>query len=327
MKIFLKKHIDAFEYYQQHLGLSMTKVGEIYNINRHALAKDYSPYYDAAKIFEKDDSYWCFDTNEAAAIDEYLHDPTTPIATISKTHHIVAKTLVYWIDKLGLNKRNPNFRKYQCNEHIFDVIDTEEKAYWLGFLLADGYNNQERGFIKLSLGDCDYDHLVKFNNFLGSNAPIKSDVGGSGNRTWSLWINRRYLSTILAKYNIIQNKSGKEKFSELIPSELYCHYIRGLIDGDGSVSDGDQPMISLVGSKSLLTRVLNIFATITPLNTNQHISQHGVIWKLRLNAQKNVLDLYQYLYQNATIFLDRKYNKAIRNMAVLKSRIKTGTVE
>ena len=31
--------------------------------------------------------------------------------------------------------------KGEYNKNVFDTIDTEEKAYWLGFIYADGYLN------------------------------------------------------------------------------------------------------------------------------------------------------------------------------------------
>lgn len=38
-------------------------------------------------------------------------------------------------------RENNNFRKYDINQYYFDKIDCEEKAYFLGFLYADGCNH------------------------------------------------------------------------------------------------------------------------------------------------------------------------------------------
>ena len=56
---------------------------------------------------------------------------------------------------------------HRINETIFDVIDTEEKAYWLGFLYADGYvsnhdKNKNRNVIELTLALNDFSHIKKF---------------------------------------------------------------------------------------------------------------------------------------------------------------------
>ena len=63
---------------------------------------------------------------------------------------------------LGLQKPD----KYYYNKHFFDVIDTEEKAYWLGFMYADGYITSKSFRIGLSLAIKDIEHLRKFNAFL-----------------------------------------------------------------------------------------------------------------------------------------------------------------
>ena len=39
----------------------------------------------------------------------------------------------------------------EYNRHIFDQIDTEEKAYWLGFILADGYLNTNKHMLRIKI--------------------------------------------------------------------------------------------------------------------------------------------------------------------------------
>ena len=73
---------------------------------------------------------------------------------------------------LGIEVVNQQ-NKLRFNENVFDTIDTEEKAYWLGFIFADGYiSSQKEGKKKqykfeLTLGVEDIDHLHKFNKFIG----------------------------------------------------------------------------------------------------------------------------------------------------------------
>ena len=60
--------------------------------------------------------------------------------------------------------------KPKFNENIFDNIDTEEKAYWLGFIFADGYIETQKPNMKYSFEIClsckDKHHLEKFNIFM-----------------------------------------------------------------------------------------------------------------------------------------------------------------
>lgn len=68
-----------------------------------------------------------------------------------------------WAKEIGiLRDRNASHRMHFCNEHIFDIIDTPEKAYWLGFLYADAYNEQTYNHsISLNLKSSDIDHMYK----------------------------------------------------------------------------------------------------------------------------------------------------------------------
>ena len=69
-----------------------------------------------------------------------------------------------------INKQN----RTKFNESIFDIIDNEEKAYWLGFIFADGYisssplrsDKKSRYDFEISLKASDVDHLHKFNKFM-----------------------------------------------------------------------------------------------------------------------------------------------------------------
>lgn len=74
-------------------------------------------------------------------------------------------------------------RKYTFNEEIFDIIDNEEKAYWLGFLAADGYVDKQLSKFGIELSIKDHDYSKEFE--------------------WCGW-NLKYL-------NKVYNQSRKEK--------------------------------------------------------------------------------------------------------------------
>ena len=63
------------------------------------------------------------------------------------------------------------------NRHIFDNIDNEDKAYWLGFIIADGYLNDNKHTLRIKLGDIDKNHLIKFIYFIGGDlSMLKSET-------------------------------------------------------------------------------------------------------------------------------------------------------
>ena len=69
-------------------------------------------------------------------------------------------------------KLSKAFKKYKLNESVFDTIDTEEKAYWLGFLMSDGYNHETHSQVSLRLQAGDKEILEKYKIFLETDVPI-----------------------------------------------------------------------------------------------------------------------------------------------------------
>ena len=95
----------------------------------------------------------------------------TPIE-ISDKYGFHVKTIRNKLTKNGLKlKKGPD---NLFNEHYFDVIDTEEKAYFLGYLMADGnistYNNQY--YIKCACTKKDEEIIYKFKEVLDSKNAI-----------------------------------------------------------------------------------------------------------------------------------------------------------
>ena len=79
-------------------------------------------------------------------------------------------------------------QKYTLNEKFFDEIDTEEKAYWLGFLYADGYNNEKRKEVKIRLAIKDENHLLKLRDtlYVKKNRPLYYGVNSAKNKRENL---------------------------------------------------------------------------------------------------------------------------------------------
>jgi len=77
--------------------------------------------------------------------------------------------------------------KYKINDSVFSVIDNNEKAYWIGFLAADGYVDYKTNRIGLKLKLGDIKHLEKFKTFLNFSGPIvieKAELGKSIRKKW-----------------------------------------------------------------------------------------------------------------------------------------------
>lgn len=143
----------------------------------------------------------------------------------------------------------------EYNRHAFDIVDTPEKAYWLGFIVADGYLNDNKHMLRIKLGDKDRVHLKKFIKFLnGEKEMLKSEIHNiTGNTQWYVSTYSKEIWQALKNLSVEQGKSGHERIP-ILPEKLYRDFIRGLWDGDGFIRE-NLTGIGLVGSYECLSFV------------------------------------------------------------------------
>lgn len=229
-----------------------------------------------------------------------------------------------------LKNRNIIIRKdgkKPIDSHYFDIIDTPAKAYWLGFLYADGCVGSYGSHmytIEVGLQKRDKKHLEKLKNALNSKHRINQK---SANLIYKngeyiehpvvrISFSDRYIYNALVKYGCEPNKTFIIKFPTNIPFELMSHFLRGHFDGDGCICDTDKThQMSIVsasydfieGYKKFFKDNYNfIFCE------NKKQTKNGYLYMLSVGSKKNIIWLCNYLYANSSelIRLDRKYEKA-----------------
>lgn len=313
MKTIPIKYKQALLESQNYLG-SIASLASKYNCERHTLTKYINQKLDISKCdYENETHCFLLDDNERLAIQLYIENNVS-IEEIVKQTKVSSSTLDRWVRKFNIQPRGCH-RHYNFNQSIFNTIDTEEKAYWLGFITADGYVNESRHFLNIKLQAGDEAHLYKFKQFLGCiEIPIKDDIGGSGQIVKSITVNSRTLVNDLINLGVRQGKSGNEHICNKVPDNLIPHYIRGLIDGDGCIQHGSHPTVELVGSLEIVSFLKQyIHEHIYPLkSTASYIYKHGIIYKASFNALDCVLLCYKHFYGNAKIYLDRKYEQILK---------------
>ena len=203
--------------------------------------------------------------------------------------------------------------RYKYNTNAFKKIESEEDAYWLGFLLADGYIAGEgaKPFIQIKLGIKDYTHLQKWRKYLGYDTDdvIKKcygDAYGKNNECAVVKTSCKNISSNLKQYNLSGAKSEKEQPFILHNIELEKAYIRGIIDGDGWIRQ-TQYGVGVCGSYQTIQYIKDfIDKNITSL-VNNKIERNGSIFKLEINGKNKSKKILDYFYADANIYLDRKY--------------------
>lgn len=190
------------------------------------------------------------------------------------------------------------------NEHSFDVI-TEESAYWLGFLMADGCVSVRvrQQMPTLSLEIKDLDHLEKFKKFMDSKHKI-----GHRRNVYSLHFRARGIKDRLATFGIVPNKSLNAK---VIGLQNNRHFWRGIIDGDGCIGTYKAGLTLVMnGSKDLCDQFYNFVMIICPnIKATVRKMTDGNLYVLQ-TAGKIAKELIRFLYADSSIYLDRKFELA-----------------
>ena len=117
-------------------------------------------------------------------------------------------------------------------EDYFDIIDNEYKAYFLGFLFADGSVNDKQ--LTLDINERDIENIYALRQQLNSNCKVTTRKKGNSSMSVMAIVNRKLVQS-LNKYGIIRNKTENTYHLpfDLIPELYYKDFLRGLIDGDG----------------------------------------------------------------------------------------------
>ena len=176
---------------------------------------------------------------------------------------------------------------------------------------------------KIAISNKDKDHLNKFLKSIKGNHPIidSSYVNNFTDKiTYESYIRicNKKMGTDLIKHGCIPNKTGKEYISDTIPKYLIRHFIRGFFDGDGCISyynNRNNFSFELCSSSiKILEQIKNIINEELNINIDiknfKDTGKYNVdFYKIKImNINKNLL-IYNYLYKDATIYLDRKYHR------------------
>jgi hypothetical protein len=243
------------------------------------------------------------------------------------SHNIVRRIL----KKHGVLRVNPVRRQYTSNEAFFSSISTESKAYWLGFLYADGCVTRNN-VVELFLCETDADHLEKLRTALESSHPIKVYPNpGSPRSRVAYCLRSQQLHDDLIKLGCIPRKTQCLTFpgEELVPSQLRHHFMRGYFDGDGSVYghtqkykvvDGSEhfhvaPYFNVTGHRDFLEAYLDHLGVTTATKVYSE-SRGKKAASIKLGGRRLVNSVFQFLYRDATIFMDRKHNKFVELLRI-----------
>lgn len=229
-------------------------------------------------------------------------------------------------------------RKYDVNDHFFDVINTEEKAYFFGLLYADGNVNSKTPSITIKLQECDKHIIETLNKYISTDRPLVFIPKQNENweNAYLLTIRSNHMKSVLVSYGMVPAKSLVKKFPEVIlnsDEDIIRHFIRGYFDGNGFIGiynnrNDTGKYVSMCISTTLemcssiaqiYKQYLNIDSYIDKTNKSNDTNNY----KIWVYGRDRILIVLDWFYKDATTFMDRKYKlyKDAVNLPV-KRRIK-----
>lgn len=214
-------------------------------------------------------------------------------------------------------------KTYQMNEHYFDKIDSEEKAYFLGFLYADGCVSIKKQYVSIGLQENDVEILNKFLKLLETNRPLYFREHKTKHPTWQnqyiLFMCSKHMKESLIMLGCTPQKTHTLKFpnENQVPLHLVRHFVRGFFDGDGSFSYTQSKdkchrlSVDIVGNFEFLNKLKELWNPLIGINSKIYKGKRypDNIVSLTLKGRGNVLKLLNWLYGDSSIYLERKYLK------------------
>lgn len=202
------------------------------------------------------------------------------------------------------------------NEQFFDIIDSEIKAYLLGFITADGTINDSKktDMLQVHISIKDVYIIELLEKFIGCTIKTYYTKSSVAFRTTN-----QHLCDALRFLGVEPRKSGREVLCEdILNNNLSNHYIRGLIDGDGWICNTlinnmyYRKSIGFCSSKIACGQLRDFFTmnlSCYPVEVNKVKNKDN--YKINYSSKDDVTNLINFLYTNAHFFLRRKYEEAL----------------
>lgn len=185
-------------------------------------------------------------------------------------------------------------KPYSVVSNYFDEITTDEQAYWLGFIAADGtVLSKQRGF-DVRLCQKDAGHLDRLKSAIAPNAevkPIYYDESKSFHRSpmFRLTICDKHMGQILTSYNLQPGKEYRNWWPNL-SDDLLISFVAGVFDGDGCLGRYPKWSWSIVGPEQVISETRSLISrssNITGGSVRSH-ERSSHLFELRYNGSEAV---------------------------------------
>lgn len=296
-----QKYLNAYTDYISNPFVNIDEICKKYGFNK-------SSFYRALKkenltLPVKQFFTTCSKDRLDKAVKEYRQGKS--INKIAKEFYMGEKTLSKYLHYLGeeIREYHAPTKGLTVKQNYFHVIESEHQAYWYGFIMADGCVIKNKGYrLSIELNKIDKNHLEKFRFDIGSNHPIHIRKNRS---TVSISINSKSLVEDLISLGCVPNKTvvGWIAFDK-IDSIYWKDILRGFLDGDGFIDKKRYRIIYTIKQKSMAEAIIKAFLS---FGINATLVPEKTYYRVTIDKKDNFYQTLNMLYNNATIYLDRKY--------------------
>lgn len=220
----------------------------------------------------------------------------------------------------AIKRYNIKYEYTYGRSNFFDIdyfqdIDCEHKAYWLGFIFADGTviksddNVSAPNRMRLCISARDECLLEKFAEDIRMSKEyihhyVPHHVNNySHNMVSVIDCNSIKMASDLEKLGCCRNKTYNSSVPDFSP-ELAKHFIRGYFDGDGNIGH----TFNITSELHALQQMQQMLMRDLGFRQTKIIPDKGA-WRMSYGGKNQLQKLFYYLYDSATVFLQRKYDK------------------
>lgn len=237
--------------------------------------------------------------NTPARIAEFFN------CTISNITRRLKKAGILYIRNYNKQRLPSRVNRHTVNEHFFENIDNEVKAYFLGLMFADGSVTKNQFYLKMK----DEDIILKFKEVLACDYPII--FREFPYKSYCLTVSSQTSCNFLISHGCVPNKTNVIRFPE-IPKHLYNHFLRGFFDGDGCLQLQDKKYHCRIdftsASKAFLEDIRPIISSHAKTNGSLNKEKLYDVWHLNYSGHQ-ASQILDWLYKDSTVYLNRKYVK------------------
>jgi hypothetical protein len=228
-------------------------------------------------------------------IKEYLGISWPTIKVVCKKYNIVP---------------NAERRTYKPNDNYFKIW-SEEMAYFLGLIAADGHVRKQNNFLMLSLKKTDEKIIENLKEALQYDGPLYTINKKDGQTQCCLTVCSKEIVTDLNNLGLSGNKTFDFDWINGMEDKYVSHFVRGMFDGDGCIYINEKKgnfETTIIGTDKLTENIKNKYDLFSKKYSG-HLAKRGKVQSLDFNGKYNALAFLDWIYTDSTQFtrLERKY--------------------